>query len=340
MNTKITGLSTCRSRELTIVLCALCGKEFKRAAHHHKFAVKNGTKEFCSRECRKQYRTTSIEAQCSNCFKPVLAQRSRISNGSGRVFCNHKCSASFNNKHREPRSQESKDKTSRSVLSYFKVNFPSLGESKKIGKIRRRIDKKKCLLCNSEFRPCKDSHVCCSIQCDRIYRFGAIDCGKDDVIGMIMGIFASSGRTPMKREVKSRMYRAAVKFFGSWNKAIESCGLKANGNSPRNIRLKCSDGHIVRSVSEKVIDEWLYKNNLRHEVNKEYQVGKFTCDFHLTDKDVWIEYFGLSGAFKDYDETIQFKIDMTNERGMKLIALFPHHLYPENKLDEVLKDYL
>jgi hypothetical protein len=323
MNTKTAGLSVYRSRELASVLCSLCGKEFKRAAHHHRFAVKKGNKEFCGENCRRNDRKTAIEISCSNCYKKIIVKMSRMKKTKNQ-FCSNSCAASFNNKARGGHSEETKRKISQSL-------------DETLSKSGRKIEIKKCPLCGNEFRKNK---VCCSVQCDRLYRFGGTVCGKDDVIGMIMGIFSSSGRTPMKRDVKSRMYHAAVSFFGSWNKAIESCGFKANGNSPRNIRLKCSDGHVVRSISEKIIDEWLHNNGIKHEVNKSYPVGKFTCDFYLIEKNVWLEYFGLSGSFKDYDETIQFKIDMTNERGMKLISLFPHHLYPDNKLDEVLKDYL
>ena len=141
----------------------------------------------------------------------------------------------------------------------------------------------------------------------------------------------------MRRELKPSIQHAAAYLFGSWNKAIESCGLKTNGNTFRHFKIRCSDGHLVRSLSEKIIDEWLTHNGIAHEIEKPYPVGRFTCDFYLPASQLWVEYFGMTGAFGgEYDETTRTKIDLAKVHGLNLISLFPEHLYPECKLDQMI----
>jgi hypothetical protein len=259
-------------------------------------------------------------------------------------FCNHICAASFNNKLRL-HSEQTKEKIKQSLIFYHETHVrPDNGKDsyrkrKKNGTCRKfsRREKRKCIVCSKEFTPRQDRYLCCSRDCGYLYQFGVEPCGKDELINAIVSIFNKTGRTPMRREVKTNVRHAANRLFGSWNKTIVSCGLKPNGNSPRNIKIHCSDGHVVRSISEKVIDEWFTQNGIKHSIEKLYPLGKYTCDFHLSDYDIWVEYFGLAGAFEEYDNTMRIKIEMAKEHNLNLISIYPKDLYPDCKLDDLIK---
>lgn len=312
-----------RQRPVVEVLCALCGKPFFRQAHHHKYAVEHDQKEFCGSVCRIQSQTTSVNMQCAFCSKTVVVQKNTFKfSKSKHFFCGSACAASYNNKQRGPRSIATRNKIKESL----NTRYLNSGTSRK----------SLCPVCDREFHLSSRRGICCSRKCGTIYKFGFSPCSKEDVVNAIVNAFRATGRTPMKRELNRGVNHAAVRFFGSWNKAIENCGLKPNENSPRNIRIRCSDGHIVRSISEKVIDEWLTRKNLKHEIDKLYPTGKYTCDFCLPDYNLWIEYFGLAGAFEEYDEAMRVKTEIAKEHGLNLVSLFPKDLYPECQLQEKL----
>lgn len=116
-----------------------------------------------------------------------------------------------------------------------------------------------------------------------------------------------------------------------------------NSSKYRKTRLKCKDGHIVDSISEKIIDEWLFENGLEHEKSKRYPDSNFTCDFYLKGKDVWVEYFGLhGGGIEEYEEGMKRKNEIVIKNGFKFISIVPKDLYPnpETKLKEIFKDIL
>lgn len=312
-----------KQRPTLEVECYSCKNKFTKYIHHHKYSIKHEQKEFCGKECQNRYKNTSVTVKCSFCSKDVI-----VSNGyfESRVnkhfFCGSSCSASFNNKLRGSLSDKTKNKIKDSINSYY-LN---------LGISRRSI----CPVCDREFNLSSRKCVCCSKKCGTIYKFGMSPLSKDDVVNSIINYFSENHLTPCKREFKGTMFYAATKFFGSWNKAVENCGLVPNLNSPRNIRIKCRDGHVVRSISEKVIDNWFSINEVRHDLEKPYKEGRYTCDFYLPDYDIWIEYFGLAGAFKEYDDAILTKKEMVKKYNLNFIPVFPEDLYPVLNLDKVI----
>jgi len=93
---------------------------------------------------------------------------------------------------------------------------------------------------------------------------------------------------------------------------------------------ECVDGHIVKSISEQVIDDWLCDNGIFHGYEIPLDIGEekpLKPDFYLKNylgegKDVYIEYFGLKGQPK-YDETTAFKMRHYKRLGITLICLYP-----------------
>jgi len=150
---------------------------------------------------------------------------------------------------------------------------------------------------------------------------------------MISDFFTKNGRIPLKREMYT-CYHVARNFYGTWNKAIEAAGFKPN---PVMFSKKCiaKDGHKCDSLAEKIIDDYLYSNKIIHVRNFQYPGNKkFTVDFKI--EDMWVEFFGLSGQLKRYDELMSQKLDIVKRYKLKLIKLYLRDLFPKNKLSKKL----
>lgn len=147
-------------------------------------------------------------------------------------------------------------------------------------------------------------------------------------------VFATkSKRIPIKRELQGT-YDAARKSFGTWNKAIQAAGYISNPVlfSRKHI---ARDGHKCDSMSEMIIDDWLYKNDIEHEIHVSYPGQKrLTADF-LIDS-IWIEFFGIYGVSKKYTASADRKIKLAQKLSLDLIKVFPSDLFPVNKMKTLL----
>ena len=130
------------------------------------------------------------------------------------------------------------------------------------------------------------------------------------------------------------MYRTARELFGSWNKAITAAGLQPNPVlfAKRQI---AKDGHICDSFAEKIIDDWLYSKNIKHQRNIPYPNSPYTADFLIKGK--LVEFLGLNGELKEYDKNTKLKEKLAEKHKLKLIKIFPKDLFPVNRLSEIIK---
>jgi len=111
---------------------------------------------------------------------------------------------------------------------------------------------------------------------------------------------------------------------------VENCThfelLKTKEKQPTYV---CEDGHIVKSKSERAIDDYLFKNEIWHIYEKPYNYSKnktFKPDFYLPKLNIYIEHWGLSEK-PEYLKTKEFKMKIylrdkatvicTNEEEMK-----------------------
>ncbi len=93
---------------------------------------------------------------------------------------------------------------------------------------------------------------------------------------------------------------------------------------------ECNDGHIVKSMSEQAIDNYLFEHAIFHgyELPFDIETDKpIKPDFCLKNylgegKDVYIEYFGLKGNPK-YDEETAYKMKHYRENKITLICMYP-----------------
>ena len=87
-------------------------------------------------------------------------------------------------------------------------------------------------------------------------------------------------------------------------------------------RLKCDDGHLVRSSGERKIDNFLYHNGITHEYETQVEDTKYLCDFYIPSIGIWIEYWGLYDK-GNYNEILQKKLEVYERFGLKLIEIYP-----------------
>jgi hypothetical protein len=96
-----------------------------------------------------------------------------------------------------------------------------------------------------------------------------------------------------------------------WSQILSDAGLlDQEVRSGIGIRCTAEDGHVCRSLSEKFIDDWLYRNHIPHEVEPPYpydhelNTSGMRADFLV--EDVWIEFFGLMNR-PDYRAKTELK---------------------------------
>lgn len=169
----------------------------------------------------------------------------------------------------------------------------------------------------------------CSIECKNKNQ----TITKEKIIREIKKFYLKNGRIPLKREFCQE--KAARNRFSSWNQAIKSAGLNPN---PVKFAKKhfAKDGHKCDSLAEKIIDDWIYKRNVAHSRSVPYPEGKgFSADFVIENR--WIEFFGLHGEHKRYDEIRKIKLKIVKKHNLNLVEIFPKDLFPKNKLSQILK---
>ncbi|MBI2029624.1 hypothetical protein HYT02_04365 [Candidatus Gottesmanbacteria bacterium] len=100
------------------------------------------------------------------------------------------------------------------------------------------------------------------------------------------------------------------------------------------------DGHLVRSLGELNIDNWLFSQEFCHGYERKLPVQEnIYCDFYIPLEDkkgyVYIEYWGRED--EKYQERKQQKIAIYEKHNLQLIELMPENL--EN-LDEIMPQKL
>lgn len=153
---------------------------------------------------------------------------------------------------------------------------------------------------------------------------------KEELVDKIKKFYLEHGRIPLKRDFN--MYEEYRQRFGSWNNAIKLAGFEPN---PVVFSKKfiAKDGHICDSYAERIVDDWLYKHQIKHERNQYYKGTKMTSDFAIGN--IFIEYFGLAGEDKIYDQNILRKREFCQKTALKLIEIYPSDLFP-NRLSKII----
>lgn len=95
---------------------------------------------------------------------------------------------------------------------------------------------------------------------------------------------------------------------------------------------ECDDGHVVKSMAERDIDDYLFANNIKHgyeiALPLEDENGKRITlhpDFCIFDEKgnplYYIEYWGYDDSNRDYTKTKKYKIPLYEKAGITLINI-------------------
>lgn len=280
------------------VKCSFCGKEFLKSTGRFNEAKKFGWKLYCSLSCQYKSKSKQKVFKCSNPKCNNVFSRAPNDARSKNLFCSQTCAAIINN-------------GARSVKTKIKT----------------------CSICSKKFY---SANKYCSLNC---YAKVAnkkkkipLEQYKKRTIARITAFYEKNKRIPVKKEMYG-MYRTARRLFGTWNNAIKSAGLKPNPVMFANIHI-ANDGHRCDSLAEKIIDDWLFKNNVVHKRSVLYPNSRYTADFEINGK--FVEFFGLKGELKDYDKNLKTKEKIARKNNIKLIKIYPKDIFPKNNLANVI----
>ncbi len=95
---------------------------------------------------------------------------------------------------------------------------------------------------------------------------------------------------------------------------------------------ECDDGHVVKSMAERDIDDYLFANNIKHgyeiALPLEDENGKRITlhpDFCIFDEKgnplYYIEYWGYDDSNRDYTKTKKYKMPLYEKAGITLINI-------------------
>lgn len=95
--------------------------------------------------------------------------------------------------------------------------------------------------------------------------------------------------------------------------------------------IHCKDGHIVKSLAEKIIDDYLYDNGIKHAYEKALSLDDNPAhdlhpDFCLENfrgmGNVYIEHWGFENGSKSYNDSEEYKLKKYKEKGITLICTY------------------
>jgi hypothetical protein len=96
-------------------ICLFCENSFI-------IPTKSLTQKYCSKLCSNKASRTKerVEKPCLCCGKILPVEEFH------KKFCNSSCAATYNNKNRLPRTEESRKKSSQSIREYYKQNYKKI----------------------------------------------------------------------------------------------------------------------------------------------------------------------------------------------------------------------
>ena len=140
-----------------------------------------------------------------------------------------------------------------------------------------------------------------------------------------LSFYSTFNRSPISRDTYKNSSLPSDHWikseFGSWNNFINYCGLKTSGYYGNSI--KGVDGNTYRSNLELFFVENYLLNKYEYIYEKDYPGNtNRISDFYLPNYDTYIE---IAGGLRP--EVIKEKIDYCINNKLKLLVLYPRHIY-------------
>lgn len=97
--------------------------------------------------------------------------------------------------------------------------------------------------------------------------------------------------------------------------------------------IRASDGHMVRSRGEAMIDALFYEHRIVHSYERLVPVEQaMYCDFYLPEYDLYIEFWGMESNPK-YKARKEKKLEIYRQNGLRLLEVKDAHI---NNLEDYL----
>lgn len=104
----------------------------------------------------------------------------------------------------------------------------------------------------------------------------------------------------------------------------------------------CKDGHVVKSKSERDIDNYLFEHKIAHAYEKALIIDTevFHPDFYLPELDVYLEHWGYDESNLEYTKRKDYKIPKYKAKGITLISTYEKDMKDvDTSLDIKLSTY-
>jgi hypothetical protein len=126
------------------------------------------------------------------------------------------------------------------------------------------------------------------------------------------------------------------RIIDAFEATIEPTNEEKNFRNAFPPKYRCDDGHMVRSISEMVIDNWLYNSDIVHAYERKVPIEEnMYCDFYISKGNCYLEFWGLED--KEYGNRKTNKIKLYEKHNLKVIQLDSNDI---KRLDDVLPEKL
>lgn len=287
--------------------CLFCNKEFK---------IKAKNQLYCSTKCKRAIRTT-----CAHCGKEIV----RTKNQKGIYFCDIKCASLHSGRTiiKECKYCGKPFEAQKSSLEYGWGNYCS---KECANKGREITHYKICPQCGKTYAGDKNNWMnqkFCSKECMKAAFRNPID--KD----LLVKLYVEEEMTSREiGEIIGRSKKVVLDYLKHYGIKVRPDGIKSRE------RIKCQDGHLVRSYYERAFDNILHRNNIAHEYDPRLPFNKrYMADFKVGD--VYVEIWGLMNLAQ-YREKRERKLALYRANGCKLLEVYPDDFRNlQNKIDEL-----
>ncbi len=274
---------------------------------------------------------------CSWCGKDVLRDARRVresEKNNWKTFCNSECLR--NSKLKGVTLQCSREGCSK---AFFRK--PS-----ELQKIVCSYCSTRCAAIANNAKREKNVYLCANLKCKQPIDWSRKYCSnacipiresrytKEVIIHELQSFYKKSDRIPVKQELM-KLNQVARNQFGTWNNAIVAAGFDPNPVMFAKHYI-AKDGHKCDSFAERIIDDFLFRRGITHERSYPYPGNKgFTVDFKIGE--YWVEFFGLAGQHKRYDQLKRQKEDLAKKLKLHIISIYPKDIFPKSSLEMILK---
>lgn len=271
--------------------CLLCKLEFEPV---------NGNQKYCTDKCKRQK-----AYQCAYCNQEVVRYRTNRD-----VYCNMICAGLHTGRtvKRECATCDKGFTIKQSALQYGHGKYCS-NKCQNIG-MEKEPDLGICKQCFNPFDIRHKGAKYCSKKCS-----------------------GDSIRIPIDESKLREMYiekeftsRQIGHIIGRSKKVVldylhyYGIEVRPDGIANRE-KIKCNDGHMVRSYYERAFDNYLYKEGIPHEHDVRLPFARrYMADFLV--EDVYIEIWGMM-TLKSYRERRERKIKLYEDNGCRLLEIYP-----------------